>query len=147
MLCLPGIASAAETNSPYAAIARRNVFSLVAAPPPAVHFPPPPAAPMTRLKLTGLAVLPPDKWALLQIQEEGAPPFSAALLEGESKGAVRLVSINITAATALVSNGAVLTELALEKIGVRNKAVAAPTQLAAEHRPIPVLPLPGAGDP
>ena len=146
LLCAPGISRADETNFPYAAISRRNVFALVAAP-PAANFPPPPAAPMTRLKLTGLASLPPDKWALLQIQEEGAAPFSATLLEGESKGAVRLVSINITDATAMVSNGAVLTELALEEIGGRNVPVAAPTQLAAEHLPIPVLPPPGIGDP
>ena len=145
LLCWPEISRAVETNFPYAIISRRNVFSLVAVS-PATNFPPPPA-PLTRLKLTGFAFLPPHKWAVLQIKEADAAPVGVALEEGESLGAVQLISVNAAAGIVAVRNGAVPMELALEKSGGCDLAVAAPTQLAAEHRPIPVLPPLGSADP
>jgi hypothetical protein len=103
-----------------------------------------PQMPPAQVKLTGIAILPPVKWALLEVQEYGQNISPLALTEGSRRLALEVVEVDAKAGWVTVRNAGVLMTLTIEKMGA---TPAAPVAWGGEHRPIPVLPPIGAGDP
>lgn len=103
-----------------------------------------PQSPPARVKLTGIAVLPPDKWVILEITEYGQPEVRLALTEGSRRLSVRVVKIDSQVRWAIIRCGQTDMKFTIESPAT----LANPTaELGGEHRPLPLLPPPGAGDP
>lgn len=103
-----------------------------------------PQTPPARVKLTGIAVLPPAKWALLEVQEYGQPADQLALMEGSRRLALEVVEVDGQAKWVTVRNAGALMKLTLEKPA---GATIATANSGGAHLPLPLLPPAGAGDP
>jgi hypothetical protein len=122
----------AQTNS-FPATAQRNEFALkpaaVATNAPAM------AAPVVRLKLLGIAALPPRKWAVLQVEQPGKPAAAIVFREGQSIASVEVTEIDASSRTVTVRHAAGSTSLTFEADSVK-PAVAAATEAERDHQPI-----------
>lgn len=103
-----------------------------------------PQTPPARVKLTGIAVLPPDKWGLLEVQEYGQPADRLVLMEGSRRLALEVVEVDGQARWVTVRNAGVLMKLTIEKPAAASMVA---VNLDSEHIPLPLLPPIGAGDP
>ena len=130
-----------ETNR-YAAGWQRNPMALPAA--TNVTDVVIPQTPPPKIKLNGIAVLPPDKWVLLEIQADGRPVDRVALTEGSRKASLEVVTIDAQGKSATIRNAGVLMTLAIGKAGAPSMVVA---NFGGEHVPLPLVPEIGAGDP
>lgn len=143
-LCLTATVEFAggETNR-YAAIAQRNTFGL-RAPSTAIISPPIAAVSPVKIKLVGLAAIPPDKWVVLQIQAPGKPSAMLTLKEGCGEGPVEILEVDAKARRVKVRNaGSVMTVTFDDDALIQKTALA---RLQAGHQPVPVVPPPGAGE-
>lgn len=114
-------------------------FSIAGEFPPVV-----PQSPPARVKLTGIAVLPPDKWVSLRVEEFNEPAVEVVLREGWRRLSVRVVEIDSHARWAIIRCGATDVKLIVEG---KNTSVVVAAEFGGEHRPLPLLPPPGSGDP
>ncbi|MEJ0089393.1 MAG: hypothetical protein WDM80_06570 [Limisphaerales bacterium] len=142
MLVATALSSAIGETNQVAAVQKRNALALQTT--SAVTNVVIPQTPPPKIKLNGIAILPPDKWALLEIQAEGQPVDRVAMTEGSRKASLELVTIDAKGKSATIRNAGVLTTLAIGKSE-------SPSMMAAnfggEHVPLPLLPVVGAGDP
>jgi hypothetical protein len=104
-----------------------------------------PQMPPARVKLTGIAVLPPAKWALLEVQEYGQPAQQIALAEGSRRIALEVVEVDCLGRWVMVRQAGALLKLTIENPAAVPSIAAA--NVDAEHVPLPLLPPVGAGDP
>jgi hypothetical protein len=95
-----------------------------------------------QVKFTGIAAMPPQKWAMLQVQKPGETPVSVLLKEGEQVSSVEIVQIDVPAGRICVRNAGVMTTVTLEKED------AGPERPLpdANHVPLPALPPADAGE-
>ncbi len=130
-----------ETNQ-IAAVQKRNTLTLQTA--HAVTNVVIPQTPPPKIKLNGIAILPPNKWAMLEVQVDGQPVDRLALIEGSRRASLEVVTIDAEGKSVIIRNAGVLMTLAIGKSE-------APSMIAAnfsgEHVPLPLLPVVGAGDP
>lgn len=104
-----------------------------------------PQLPPARVKLIGIAILPPHKWVLLEVEEYQQPPVQITLLQGARREFLQVLEVDSKCGWAIICNAGVDVKLTIEM-----PATAAPNLVSIldeEHRPLPLPPPPGAGDP
>ena len=121
---MPGL-----SRNPYRRIIERNLFRLKPAPVPT--FAPLPAS-QPKVVLTGITTILGDKRALLKIQFPAQPPAkpredTCILTEGQSDGPVRVLQINVKAASVTVDDAGTQTVVTFSK---DNPAPATPASRA-----------------
>ena len=133
----------AETNG-YATISRRNAFALAQ---PTLASNPPPPVTAVQIKLTGVAVIPPQKWALLQIQAPGKKARAVTLAEGARDASLEVLEIDPRGWRVKIRNSGAVTLLTMAS--GRPESGDGPIAVAAtdhDHVPLPTVPLPEAGE-
>jgi len=103
-----------------------------------------PQTPPAGVKLTGIAVLSSDKWALLEVQEYGQSAERLVLTEGSRRLALEVVEVDPRAQWVIIRNAGELMKLTVEKPASASFVAA---NFGGEHLPVPLLPPVGAGDP
>lgn len=103
-----------------------------------------PALPPVRVKLIGIAVLPPDKWVLLEVQADSEPAVQFALMPNARRIGLQVIEVDPHACWAKIRNGNAVVTLTVENSAAAPVAI---NNSGGEHRPLPLLPPPGAGDP
>ena len=94
------------------------------------------------LKLKGVAELPQQRFALLQILERGKTPVAVTLREGVRSGDFELLEMDIRKRVVVIRNGSEVVRLWFE-----DGASAVPEFGSdPDHVPIPLVPDPNAGD-
>ena len=137
-------AFADEGTNRYSVIAQKNTFALKAAAAATNASPVVATASLARIKLTGLAVIPPLKWVVLKIQEPGKPAAMTTLQEGCSEGVVEILEVDANARHVKIRNAGLMMTLTFEDEDLLQKKALA--GLEVEHRPLPLLPPTDAGD-
>lgn len=144
-LCLAAATGfAGGATNGYSVLAQNKTLALKA---PAVTngSPATAAIPPAKIKLVGLAAIPPCKWAVIQIQEPGRPAVTVTLKEGCGAGPVEILDVDARAQQVKIRNAGKVMTIAFEDDDLIQKNALA--KLEAEHPPLPTVPLLGAGDP
>jgi hypothetical protein len=95
-----------------------------------------------RIKLTGVAALPSQRFAMLQVEENGKAPVLITLREGVSSYHFQLLAIDIGKKEVLVRNCGELVRLWFDEKNPGAPACGSDP----DHAPIPVTPDPNSGD-
>lgn len=137
-------------GNPYQTVVDRNAFGLKPVPVVSSEPPAPPPPPPNQLKLQGFSNLFGKRRVLLKVTEPpkpGQPPKEEALVldEGERRGAIEILAIDIEARTVKLSNSGQVTNLALVDYIAKTSAPTpgAPVPGAIPGVPRPQLPMPG----
>lgn len=137
LTCHANNAPAGAAPNPYAPIADRNAFGLVASVQEPVFQPPPVEKPRPTVRLSGIATVLPKPIALLEVSDATGKPMCLTLSEGDQNGGVELLSVDIHRNCVTIQQGAAVSHLTLAaKKPVRDSLrTSAPQSPNASHQP------------
>ncbi len=126
----------------YSLIWERNIFNLKSQV-VETNLPKPAETPARIVKLVGLAAFPPDRWAVLLIEEKGKKQWSLVLKEGCSRSNILVIEVNPRERWVRLENDGTISTVLLEKA---RPSLPPPPPPDPAHPLLPVLPPPGSGD-
>lgn len=101
-----------------------------------------------QIKLMGVAVIPPQKWAVLQIQAPGKKPVPVTLGEGAREASLEVLEIDPLGRQVKVRYSSVVMTLMIGSDSAKSgDGLATLASADKDHVPLSTIPLPEAGDP